>query len=349
MTIAMRRLPQPAVCGAASAQRACLLAFLLSLGGSLEAQRTTYIERLDPALDALIAPDATIERLASGYTWAEGPAWHRAGGYLLFSDVPQNTIYRWAPGAGVSVYLRPAGYTLPNPPGREHGSNGLTFDARGRLVMADHGNRQIARLNDSLWVKETIAARHEGRRFNSPNDLVYRSNGDLYFTDPPFGLRQLLRDPARELTYSGVFRVTPDGTTHLVARDLDYPNGIAFSPDERVLYVANAEPARPIWMAYDVLPGGGLGNGRVFFDAMALVRQGKRGLPDGMRVDREGNLFATGPGGVLIISATGKHLGTIVTGEPTANCTFGEDGRVLYITANNQLQRVVLRTRGAGY
>ena len=302
------------------------------------------IERLDPALDAIIASDARIETLARGFLWSEGPHWRKKGGYLVFSDVPKNTIYKWKDGEGLSVFLRPSGFTGPNPPGRELGSNGLTEDLAGNLVMADHGNRQVARLDDSLFTKTTLAARYDGKRFNSPNDVVFRSNGDMYFTDPPYGLRGLNADPAKELKQNGVYRVTPDGAVTLVAQDLVYPNGLAFSPDQRTLYVAQSDPKRAVVMAYDVGADGALSRGRVFFDATPLVGRGRPGVPDGMRVDRRGNLFATGPGGVLVISPAGKHLGTIVTGQPTANVAFGgDDGATLYMTANDRLMRVRLQ------
>jgi gluconolactonase len=307
------------------------------------------IERLDPALDALVPRDARIEKLADGFTWAEGPVWRAKDASLVFSDVPKNTIYQWREATGISVFLRPSGFTSPNPPGRELGSNGLTLDKGGAVVMADHGNRQIARLEEETWTKTTLAARYDGKRFNSPNDLVYRANGDLYFTDPPFGLRGLANDPAKELPHSGVYRVTPTGDVTLLTTELDFPNGIAFSPDEKTLYVSNASGARAIWMAYDVAANGTVSNGRVFFDATAAFRAGKRGVPDGMRVDQRGNVFATGPGGVIVLSPQGKHLGTIATGQPTANCAFGDDGQTLYITANNQLLRVRLTTKGMGF
>ena len=305
------------------------------------------IERLDPALDALIAPNAQIEQLAVGFEWSEGPIWRASGGYLLFSDVPRNTIYKWQDASGLSVFLRPAGYTGVNPPGRELGSNGLTFDANDSLVMADHGNRQVARLNEAKFTKTTLADRFEGKRLNSPNDLVYRANGDLYFTDPPYGLAGLNDDPAKELRHNGVYRLTPTGQLTLLTRELTFPNGLAFSPDERTLYVANSDPNRAIWMAYDVRPDGTIGNGRVFFDATSFAKAGKQGLPDGMKVDRAGNLFASGPGGIFIFSRDGKHLGTIVTGQPTANCAFGDDGSTLYMTANDRLLRVRLETKGS--
>jgi gluconolactonase len=315
------------------------------------AQVTTVgsLERLDPAFSALVSPDARIEKLAEGFDWAEGPVWRRSGGYLLFSDVPKNTIYRWEEGKGLSVFLRPAGYIGPNPPGRELGSNGLTIDAKDMLVMADHGNRQVARVDETKYTKTVLADRYGGKRFNSPNDLVYRSNGDLYFTDPPYGLAGLNDDPAKELEQNGVYRLTPRGELTLLTSELHFPNGIAFSPDEKTLYVSNSETTRAIWMAYDVMPDGTLARGRVLFDATPLVKQGRTGLPDGIKVDRQGNLFAGGPGGILVITPQGRHLGTIATGQPTANCAFGDEGSTLYMTANNQLLRIRLKTKGAGF
>ena len=205
-----------------------------------------HIERLDPGLDVLIASDAKIEQLADGFEWSEGPVWRASGRYLLFSDVPHNTIYKWQDGVGVSVFLHPAGYNGSNRPVREPGSNGLTFDANDSLVMADHGNRQIARFNEAKSTKTTLANRYEGKRLNSPNDLVYRSNGDLYFTDPPYGLNGLNDDPAKELRHNGVYRLTPAGQLTLLTQELSFPNGLAFSPDEKTLYVANSDPAKAI-------------------------------------------------------------------------------------------------------
>jgi len=307
------------------------------------------IERLDPALDALVPRDARIEKLAEGFQWSEGPVWRKSGGYLLFSDIPSNTIFRWKDGEGISVFLRPAGYTGPTPFGRELGSNGLTFDANDKLVMADHGNRQVARLNDSLYTKTTLADRWEGKRFNSPNDLVYHPNGDLYFTDPPYGLDGTNDSKAKELPYNGVYRLRPNGELTLLTKDLTFPNGIAISPDLKTLYVAVSDAKKPLWMAYDIQPDGTIAHGRVFFDPAALVAQGRIGSPDGMKVDRSGNLFATGPGGVLVFSPSGKHLGTIVTGERTANVAFGDDGSTLYMTADHKLMRVRLTTKGLGF
>jgi gluconolactonase len=310
------------------------------------------IERLDPALDRLVDPSAAIEILAEGYDWSEGPVWIKDGGFLLFSDVPQNVIHRWKEGEGARPYLKPSGYTGVEPRGGEMGSNGLVLDPRGRLVICQHGDRRVARLDAPLNAPQprftTLADRYQGARLNSPNDAVFRSNGDLYFTDPPYGLVKQFEDPSREIPYQGVYRVSSTGEVVLLTREMTRPNGLAFSPDERRLYVAQSDPASAIWRVFDVRPDGTLGAGRVLFDATGLAKT-RPGLPDGLKVDSDGNLFATGPGGVLVITPDGKHLGTILTGQATANCAFGDDGRTLYITADMYLMRVRLKTRGRGF
>lgn len=307
------------------------------------------IERLDPALDALIPRGATLERLVGGLDWSEGPAWRKTGGYLLFSDIPRNTIHRWSEQEGLSIFMRPAGYIGAEPAGLELGTNGLTFDAQDRLVMADHGNRQIARLDESNWTRTTLADRYEGKRLNSPNDLVIHSNGDIYFTDPPYGLTNLNESEVKELDFNGVYRLRPSGELTLVTRELTFPNGVALSPDERTLYVAVSDPRNPVLMAYEVAEDGSVSGGRTFFDGSELVREGKRGVPDGLTVDARGNLFATGPGGVLVLTPQGKHIGTIVTGQATSNAAFGDDGSSLYLTADMEIIRVRTTTRGIGF
>jgi gluconolactonase len=307
------------------------------------------IHRHDVALDALIDPGARVEVLAGGFQWTEGPVWDRAGGYLLFTDIPRNTIFRWSPEKGLDVFMRPAGYIGEDPPGREVGANGLAFDLGGNLLLCDHGNRQVARLDTANFTRTTLADRYDGRRLNSPNDLVVHSDGSVYFTDPPYGLRGLNQSPLKELDFNGVYRLSPEGALTLLTREMTFPNGIALSPDERTLYVANSDREQALWMAFDVQDDGSISNGRVFFDATDWVREGRRGLPDGMAVDVRGNLFATGPGGVIIFSPDGRHLGTIETGQPTANCAFGDDGATLYMTANMLLGRVNTRTRGLGF
>lgn len=315
-----------------------------------EATRTLgTIERLDPKFDELVPKDARVEILADGFDWSEGPVWFpEEGGYLLFSDVPQNVVYRYRDGHGVDIFLRPSGYTQVDPRGGEPGSNGLMRDPNGQLVLCQHGDRRVARLTREGWTYETLVDRFEGKRFNSPNDLVYHSNGDLYFTDPPYGLPKNVDDPNKEIPFQGVYRFSKDGKLSLLTKEMSRPNGIALSPDEKTLYVANSDPERAVWMAFPLREDGTIGEGRVLFDATKWVGPERKGLPDGMCVDVHGNLFATGPGGVLVLTPEGKHLGTFATGEATANCTFGGDGHDLYITADMYLARVRLTTRGLG-
>lgn len=303
------------------------------------------IDRLDPALDEILPANATIEVLAEGFDWSEGPVWVPEHDFLLFSDIPPNRIYQWKEGDSVRLYLTPAGYSGTAPLEGEPGSNGLVIDAEGRLVLCQHGNRQMARMDAPLDDPQpkyvALIDSYEGKRLNSPNDATYHSSGALYFTDPPYGLPQNVNDPAKELDFQGVYRFSTDNTLTLLTKELSRPNGIAFSPDEKTLYVANSDPERAIWMAYDVTTEGNIENGRVFYDATSLVGQ-EKGLPDGLKTDQQGNLFATGPGGVWIMSPEGKVLGKIKTGQATANCAFNEDYSVLYITADMYLLRVIL-------
>jgi gluconolactonase len=307
------------------------------------------IERLDPALDRLIAPDATIEVLAHGYSWSEGPVWVKNGEFLLFSDVKENTVFRWKQGEGAKPFLKPSGYTGSVPRGGEMGSNGLTLDSSGHLVLCQHGDRRVARMDAPVTAPQpkftTLADRYEGKRFNSPNDLVFKSNGDLYFTDPAYGMEKQFDDPGRELPFAGVFRRNAAGDVTLLTRDMTRPNGLAFSPDEKLLYVAQSDQDAAIWKVFNVQADGTIDAGRVFFDATTLGKT-RKGLPDGMKIDVDGNIFATGPGGVLVFSPQGKHLGTIMTGQATSNCAFGDDGRTLYMTADSYVMRVKLKTKG---
>ena len=306
---------------------------------------TGTIERLDAAIDSLIPADAKIEILADGFDWSEGPLWIDEGGYLLFSDIPPNRIYKWKEGVGKSLYLEPSGYTSEIQRGGEVGSNGLLLNAVGQLVLCQHGDRRMARMDASLDTPKanyvSLAATWEGKRFNSPNDAAYHSDGDLYFTDPPYGLEKNVDDPAKEIDFQGVYKLSTDGTVSLLTDEITRPNGIGFSPDEKILYVSSSDPEKAIWMAYNLKDDGTIENGRIFFDATPWVAQ-KKGLPDGLTVDPKGNLWATGPGGVLIFSPEGRHLGTIHTGEATSNCTFGDNGNSLYITADMYLMRVKL-------
>lgn len=304
------------------------------------------IERLDPALDALLDAGAVIENLGSGFNWSEGPIWVPAQGALLFSDVPENRVYRWKDGEGITVFLEPSGFTGTQYNGRERGSNGLTLDASGRLVLAQHGDRRVARLAADGKSFETVVDKFEGGRFNSPNDLCFDDAGNLFFTDPPYGLPS---DQKQEIPFQGIFRLGTDGKLTVIGRDMSRPNGIALSPDERTLYVASTDGNEPWVKAYALNADGSVASSRIFFDGTDLIkRTGRRGGFDGLKVDVHGNVWTTGPGGVLIISPAGKHLGSILTGRATANCAFGDaDHMTFYMTADEALLRVRTKVKGA--
>lgn len=316
------------------------------------------VERLDPALDKIVSSGAKLEKLADGFKWTEGPVWTRPG-YLLFAEIPSNRIMKWTRDGHVSVFLHPSGYQGSAPyGGPESGSNGMTLDRRGRLTVAGHARRNVFRLESLAPGAQltVLAERYQGKRLSSPNDLAYRSDGSLYFTDPPYGLRtQSDNDPKKELSFNGVFRI-PHALTHpagappddsklqVVIQDLTRPNGIAFSPDGKYLYIAVSDPAKPVWMRYAVNADGSVRDGKVFCDASGDKRPGG---PDGIKLDRAGNIYGSGPGGVWIISPEGKHLGTIVVPERMANCAWGDaDGKTLYITASSSVYRIRLKMGG---
>lgn len=299
------------------------------------------VQRIDPRLDAIVPPDARIEKLAEGFVFSEGPVWDRRQSRLLFSDVRGNAVYEWSEAAGAHTYIDPV-YVGDLTGLRSIGSNGLAIDAEGRLVLCEHGNRVISRL-EADGTRTTLVGEYEGRRLNGPNDATYGSDGSLYFTDPGSGLEGRDESPLRELDFNGIYRLHPDGELELLVRDHPRPNGIALSPDESTLYVANSAADDIRWMAYD-LGADGVTGARVFYaidDA-----QGASGVADGMKVDLAGNVYATGPGGVWVLSPGGEHLGTIMTGEVTANAAWGDDGRTLYMTASTGLYRVRLTTEG---
>jgi gluconolactonase len=308
------------------------------------------IERFDPAFDKLVPKDAEIEVLGGGFEWTEGVVWVPDGGYALFSDIPNNVILKWEPNKGTSVFKERVGYTGEAPfKGPEPGTNGLMLDPEGRLVMCAHGDRSIKRLekNGTIGI---LADNYMGKRFNSPNDLVFHSNGDLYFTDPPYGLPEREKDPARELDWFGVYRLSPaepKGKVTLLTKEMTRPNGIGFSPDYKTLYVAQSDPEAAIWKAFPVQDDGTLGPGKTIFDSTDWVKQGLKGLPDGLDVDSEGRLWATGPGGVVVLTPEGKLLGRLNTGEATANCKFGPDG-MLYICADMYFCRIQTSAKGKG-
>jgi gluconolactonase len=304
------------------------------------------VVRLDPRLDAILAPDARLETISDGFKWVEGPLWDARDRSLLFSDIPANSVFRWSEGLGARLFLKPSGYSGAEAfAGVEPGSNGLAFDQQGRLVLAEHGDRRIARLERD-GTKTTLVDRFRGRRLNSPNDLVFRSDGSLYFTDPPFGLPKAFDDPAKELPFQGVFRLSPEGELTLLTREFGAPNGIAFSPDERTLYVTDVHAHRAAWYAFDSRDDGTIANGRVFYDAAPWKRPPFFG-PDGLKVDRNGNVFGARPGGINIFAPDGTLLGMIETGLPVSNCAWGDDGRTLYVTGGTALYRIRVRTGAA--
>ena len=329
--------------------------FLLSAcSGSTEKQNsnqnqtkmTGSVEQLNESLADVLDPEAHPEILGEGYDWTEGPVWVEKHQFLLFSDIPPNRIYKWKEGEGVSLYLEPSGYTGETKRGGEKGSNGLIIGQDGHLLLSQHGDRRIARMDAPLTNPApeftTLAGSYEGKKLNSPNDLVQHSNGDIYFTDPPYGLEGNVDDPAKELDFQGVYRLTPDGEVTLLTEELSRPNGVALSPDEETLYVSNSDPDHPVWMAYTLQDDGSITEGRIFGDASEFAGK-EPGLPDGMTVDDDGYVYATGPGGVWIFSPDGSVLGKIKTGQATSNCTIGNDGKMLYMTADMYLMRIPLK------
>jgi len=310
------------------------------------------IERLDPAFDKLVPKDAKIEMLEENkFMWAEGPVWLKDEKALLFSDIPRNMIWRWKEGEGLKEFLKPSGYTgKADFTGKEPGCNGLALNKEGHLILCQHGDRKVVAMDlKKPGEFKPLAEKYMGKRLNSPNDLVYKSNGDLYFTDPPYGLPKQVDDPNKELKFQGVYRLSPKGEVTLLTDEMTRPNGIAFSPDQKTLYVANSDPDMSIWKKFPVNADGTIGKGEVLFDTTEWVKKKKPGLPDGMKVDKDGNIWATGPGGVLVMNKDGKLLGILATGVPTANCGWGDDGSTLYITADKNLVRVKTTTKGLGW
>lgn len=330
---------------------ACVLGLAISALAEDKAAPKTIgkIERFDPEFDKLVPKDAKIEVLGSGFDWSEGVVWVKKDGDALFSDIPPNRIMKWTPGKGVTLFKEKVGYTGKEPfAGGEPGTNGLMLDSEGRLVMCCHGDRCIKRMSKDGKL-ETIADKYDGKRFNSPNDLIYHSNGDLYFTDPPYGLPERENDKAREQKCFGVYRLSKDGKVTLLTDVMTRPNGIGFSPDEKFLYVAQSDPDAAIWRKFPVNADGTLGKGEVFFDSTQWVKDGMKGLPDGLAVDAKGNVWATSPGGVSVFNSSGKLLGRLNTGEATANCKFGLDGSTLLICADMYFCKVETLVKGQGF
>ncbi|AEM72181.1 Gluconolactonase [Allomuricauda ruestringensis DSM 13258] len=326
-----------------------LLLLSITFGCFAQQKTTGKLVAEDDAFYNYVDNDAKIEVLAEGFIWSEGPVWVKEGGFLLFSDAPQNTIFKWRDYEGLTEFLKPSGYTGILPYSREPGSNGLTINNEGELVACEHGDRRISSMPLSQGGKITVADKWQGKRFNSPNDIVQTSNGIYYFTDPPYGLPKQENSETREIDAFGVYKIDVDGSVEMVVSNLSRPNGVALSPDEKILYVTQSAPEAPYIMAYNIKNDGSLDEGRLFFDTSPLIKSGLIGSPDGIKVDKNGTVFSTGPGGILIINPEGKLLGRIDTGQPTANCAWGGDGSVLYITAHKFLMRIKTKTVGDGF
>ncbi len=303
------------------------------------------IERLDTSLDSIISPNAKVEIIADGLDWSEGPLWLEKEKMLLFSDVPRDTIFKWTEEKGKEVYLTPSGYTDTVKRGGEIGSNGLTLDNEDNLILCQCGNRQVAKMDAPLTNPSpkytSITNTYLGKKFNSPNDVIVNSKGEVFFTDPPYGLEKKMDDPKKEIPFQGVYKVKKNGEVILLTDTLTRPNGIVLMPGEKTLLVANSDPAKPNWYAFDI-NNDSLSNGRIFYSCAGYDKNLK-GLPDGMKADKAGNLFATGPGGVWIFNKNGKLAGKIKVPEATSNCAFSADEKTLYITNDMNVLRVKLR------
>ncbi|MBP6686798.1 MAG: SMP-30/gluconolactonase/LRE family protein [Lacibacter sp.] len=324
---------------------------LLSCGNSQQQTKPMYnttgtIERIDPALDSIIDKDALAEIIAEGFEWSEGTLWIEKENMLLFSDVPTNTVYKWTEAKGKEVYLTPSGYTDTIKRGGETGSNGLLLDVNGNLVLCQHGNRQMAKMDAPLNQPAPkfiyLASTYQGKRFSSPNDAVYNKAGELFFTDPPYGLEsQGDDDPKKELPFNGVYKVKTNGEVILLVDSIPRPNGIAFFPGEQQLIIASSDGKDPNWFLYDVV-GDSLTNGRLFYNDITSAK-GQPGSPDGLKIDSKGNVFATGPGGIWIFNKEGKVLGKLKLKNPTSNCALSADEKTLYISNDMQVLRFRMR------
>jgi len=308
------------------------------------------IDRWDPAMDAIVPKDWKIEKLAEGFGWAEGPIWVKSGGYLLFTDVPGNKMWKWSAKGGLVKFLDPSGAAAPDPVvWREAGANGITMLDAKTILYADTGNRVIQSLDLATKKKTAVATSFEGRKFSSPNDVIRMKNGVLFFTDPPYGFRKFDDAPEKEQPFNGVYRRAADGTVTVIEKELVRPNGVALSPDESVLYVTQSEPTKAIINAYALDKEGNVTGKKLLLDVTDKVGDAAPGLPDGLTVAADGTIFSSGPGGIWVISKDGKPLGRISDGKPTANCKFGDDGKTLYLTSKDMLARIRLNVKGAGF
>ena len=324
-----------------------ILLFILFISCSKKEERTLgSIERIDPSLDGLVDNNAKVEIIAEGFEWSEGPLWLEDQSMLIFSDVPKNIVYKWTEGKAAEAYLTPSGYTGNNSPySGEEGSNGLFLSNDGKLVLCQHGDRKVSVMDAPLDAPAPkflpIVDNFEGKKLNSPNDGTFNSKGDLFFTDPPYGLPKQAEDSTKEIPFQGVYRVSNHQAV-LLTDSVTRPNGIALFPGEKRMIVANSDPEKAVWYAFDLGENDSIVSGHIFYDA--TENTGEKGLPDGLKIDKQGNVFATGPGGVWIFNKDGKLLGKIKIPEATSNCAFSPDEKTLYITADMYVVRVKLRS-----
>jgi len=330
------------------------LATLMLMGTAYAAAPTKIdgatIDRWDPAMDAIVPKDWKIEKLAEGFGWAEGPIWVKSGGYLLFTDVPGNKMWKWSEKGGLEKFLDPSGAANPDMNvWREAGANGLAILDKKSILLADTGNRGIQKLDLKSKKKTPVAMSFDGKKFASPNDVTRMKNGVIFFTDPPYGFKKFDAAPEIEIKFNGVYRMGKDGKVTAIEKELYRPNGVALSPDEKTLYVTQSEPTKAIIMAYSLDAGGNVTGKKLFHDATDLVNDQSPGLPDGITVASDGTIFTSAPGGILVLSKEGKRLGRINDGSPTANCKFGDDGKTLYLTSKDMLARIRLNVSGIGF
>jgi len=331
---------------------ALMLLGVASAAGAAEPTRIdeATIDRWDPAMDAIVPKDWKVEKLAEGFGWAEGPIWVKSGGYLLFTDVPGNKMWKWSEKAGLEKFLDPSGAANPDMNiWREAGANGLAILDKKFILIASTGNRSIEKLNLETKDRTTVAMWFDGRKFSSPNDVTRTKKGVLFFTDPPYGYKKFDLAPEIQIAFNGVFRMRADGKVTVIEKNLTRPNGVALSPDESILYVTQSEPKKAIIMAYSLDRSGNVTGKKLFQDVTDLVAADAPGLPDGLTVAADGTVFTSGPGGILVLSKEGKRLGRIRDGKPTANCKFGDDGKTLYMTSATMLARIRLNIGGSGF
>jgi len=323
-----------------------LFAGHISVGYAQAAKPLMTLKQIDPEFSSIVSKTAKAEILADGFLWSEGPVWVESRKMFLFSDVKKNVIYKWTKEKGKEVYLKPSGYTGTIPRGGELGSNGLGLNIKGQLVICQDGDRVVSIMDAPLdkpkpkFIK--IATNYKGKKFDSPNDLAFLSNGDIYFTDPPYGLEKNVDDPLKEARYQGVYRISTNGKITLLTDTISRPNGIAFFPGGKTILISNSEPKKPYWYTYDLDKNGLFTRGRIFYNASEAAKTAA-GMPDGLKIGKQGHVFASGPGGIWVFNRTGKLLGKILINDLVSNCSLSGDEKTLYVTSNHRVLKIILR------